>query len=65
MQQLVQITMLQREKGGSPAKDSDYWKWDPFRNEVTYKSKSSISRSCSYKTYKYVDPQNGPKPTQA
>ena len=54
-----------RGKGGSPARDSNYWKWDPFKRELTYKSQSSISGSCSYKTYKYVDPQNGPKPVQA
>ena len=52
-------------KGGSPTKDLDYWKWEPFKNELTYKSQSSISGSCYYKTYKYVNPQNRPKPAQA
>ncbi|PWA94003.1 hypothetical protein CTI12_AA064530 [Artemisia annua] len=54
-----------KDKRRSPSRDSDYWKWDPFKRELTYKSISSIDGSFSYKTYKYVDPQTGPKPAQA
>ena len=50
--------------GGNAVKASTCWNWDPFKNELTYKSQNN-SGSCSYKTYKYVDPQGGPKTAQA
>ena len=53
-----------KSKGGSAVKDLDCWKWDPFKSELTYMSQRSICGSCSYNTYKYVDPQGRPKPVQ-
>ena len=51
--------------GGSADNFSDCWAWNPFKNEFTYKSKHGFTGASSYKTYKYVAPQKGLKPTQA
>ncbi|GJR76150.1 putative ribonuclease H-like domain-containing protein [Tanacetum coccineum] len=45
---------------GNAVKSSACWSWDYKLNEFTYRSKNS-SGSCSYKTFKFVDPQGRPK----